>query len=556
MAVKRWLAAAGLAVLALAAGGCGPSGKPAAGGGSPTLVVWAGQSGDFSLNFNPYSTNIGGVGSIFEPLFFYNTVRADPPKPLLGTAYSWNADGTRLSVTLRSGVTWSDGTPFTAQDVLFTLNLLAQHADMNGMGYDGKASAPDDTHLVVEFSHPSFVEGPQILGRLYIVPEHTWKSVAAPDKDPVAAPVGTGPYLLGDFKGQAFTFKANPHYWGGEPAVKQIRFLSLSGNQAGQEALKAGQVDWQTGPVPDVKDFSKDYPGYQAITTPVNQIVLDACANTALGCSGPQTDPAVRRAVYYALNRTQVNALAFENTATAISPSFALLDRDSAVISHGLQERVAPMQPDPAKARQLLEGAGYVKGADGIYAKDGKRLTLTVKTVAGWTDYITAAGTMSQQLKAAGIGLETEQLSWNEWSDQRSKGTYQLIIDSLYQGPAPDPYYPYSSFFGTAATAKVGSSAISNWSRYSDPQVDQALSALTRINPADATDRQPYLDAIETRIESAMPYIPVLTQGTITEYHTAKFTGWPTQENLYAFPAIWSSPDNAQVFKQLRPAGS
>lgn len=555
MAVTRRLAAAGLAVLAAAAGGCSASGSSAA-GGSPTLVVWSGQSGDFSLNFNPYSTNIGGVGSIFEPLFFYNTVRADPPKPLLGTAYSWNAEGTRLSITLRSGVTWSDGTRFTAQDVLFTLNLLAQHTDMNGIGYDGKASAPDDAHLVVTFSHPSFVEGPEILGRLYVVPEHTWKSVAAPDKDPVAAPVGTGPYLLGDFKAQAYTLKANPHYWGGEPAVKQIRFLSLSGNQAGQEALKVGQVDWQTGPVPDVKDFSKDYPGYQAITTPVNQIVLDACADTALGCSGPQTDPAVRRAVYYALNRTQINALAFENTSSSISPGFALLDRDSAVLSHRLQERVAPMQPDAARARQLLESAGYVKGADGIYAKNGRRLTLTVKTVAGWTDYITAVDTMSQQLKQAGIGLETEQLSWNEWSDQRSKGDYQLIIDSLYQGPAPDPYYLYSYFFGTAATARVGSSAVSNWSRYSDPQVDQALSALTRINPADASARQPYLDAIETRIEQTMPYIPILTQGTITEYHAAKFTGWPTQENLYAFPAIWSSPDNAQVFKQLRPAGS
>src|SRR6185503_19488386 len=96
MSVTRRFAAAGLAALALTAGGCSASGKPSA-GGSPTLVVWSGQSGDFSLNFNPYSTNIGGVGSIFEPLFFYNTVRADPPKPLLGTAYSWNADGTQLS---------------------------------------------------------------------------------------------------------------------------------------------------------------------------------------------------------------------------------------------------------------------------------------------------------------------------------------------------------------------------------------------------------------------------------------------------------------------------
>jgi peptide/nickel transport system substrate-binding protein len=555
MAVRTGHAAAGLAALALVVGGCTASGKPASGATS-TLVVWSGQSGDFSLNFNPYSTNIGGVGSIFEPLFYYNTVRADAPKPLLGTAYAWNTEGTRLSITLRSGVAWSDGVRFTAQDVLFTLNLIGQHADMNGIGYDGKASAPDDTHVVVAFDHPSFAEGPEVLGRLYVVPEHKWTTIAAPDKDAIAAPVGTGPYLLGEFKRQAFTLKANPHYWGGEPAVKQIRFLSLSGNQAGQEALKTGQVDWQTGPVPDIKGFAKDYPGYQAVITPVNQIVLDTCADAALGCAGPQTDPAVRQAIYYGLNRAQLNALAFENTSSEISPGFALPGRDGAVISKLLQNRVAPMQPDVAKAQRLLESAGYTKGTDGIYAKGGKQLALSVKTVAGWTDYITAINTMSQQLKQIGIKLDTEQLSWNEWSDARGKGDFQLIIDSLYQGPAPDVYYPYSYFFGTAATAKVGTSAISNWSRYSDPQVDQALTALTRIDPRDTAARQPYLDAIQNRIEQTMPYIPVLTQGTITEYHSAKFTGWPTQDNLYAFPAIWASPDNAQVFKQLKPAGS
>jgi peptide/nickel transport system substrate-binding protein len=47
----------------------------------------------------------------------------------------------------------------------------------------------------------------------------------------------------------------------------------------------------------------------------------------------------------------------------------------------------------------------------------------------------------------------------------------------------------------------------------------------------------------------------VLTQGTITEYHASKFTGWPTQDDLYAVPAVWQAPDNAEVMKRLKPAG-
>ncbi|KKD01996.1 ABC transporter substrate-binding protein, partial [Streptomyces sp. WM6386] len=118
-------------------------------------------------------------------------------------------------------------------------------------------------------------------------------------------------------------------------------------------------------------------------------------------------------------------------------------------------------------------------------AKDGKPLALTVKTVSGWTDYITAVNMIGQQLKNAGIKVTPQQLSWNEFVDSRDRGSYQLIIDSLYQGPAPDPYYLYTYFFSTAQTAKVGAKPGSNFSRFSDPQIDRALDGLKHINPTD-----------------------------------------------------------------------
>ena len=391
------LCASVLVVAALAVAACGDSGAGKSGGGAAvdaTLVAYTGQSSDYQINFNPFASSIGGLGTIFEPLFFYNTLRAAEPEPRLGTAYTWNADGTQLSITLRDGVTWSDGQPFTAKDVLFTLNLLTEHKELNGVGYNGNATAPDDKHVVITFAGPSFVLGPQVLGRVWVVPEHKWKDIKDPATDTLASPVGTGPYTLAEFKPQAFTYAANPTYWGGAPAVKKVRFLALSGNQSGEQALRAGQIDWQSAPVPDVKNIDKNYPGYKALVTPLNQMVLAACSNPDLGCAGPQTDPAVRQAIYYGLNRTQINSLAFENTSSEISPGFALVKRDAAVIAPGLQNKSAPMQPDAARADQLLQGAGYAKGSDGIYAKDGKPLALTVKVVSGWTDYITAIDTM------------------------------------------------------------------------------------------------------------------------------------------------------------------
>jgi peptide/nickel transport system substrate-binding protein len=547
--------AAALVAAAVVAAGCGSSDESAEREG-PTLVAYTGQSTDYQINFNPFApTAIGGTGTIFQTLFFYNVVRDDKPVPRLGTEFAWNADGTELSITLRKAVTWSDGKPFTARDVVFTLDMITKNKGMNSANYAGRATAVDDTHVRITFDKPSFVDGPSVLGRTYVVPEHRWKDIADPAVAVVKDPVGTGPYLLGEYKPQAYTLKANPNYWDGAPAVKTIRYLALSGNQSGATALKAGQIDWQTGPVPDVKDVEKSYPGYKSVITPVNQIVLDTCGNAALGCRGPQTDPAVRQAIYYAIDRAQLNALAFEGTASEVSPSLMLLERDGELISSALENRVAPMQPDLAKAQQILERAGYAKGSDGVYAKGGKPLSLTVKTVSGWTDYITAVNTMGQQLKQAGIKLTPQQLSWNEFVDAKDRGEYQLVIDSLFQGPAPDPYYLYSYFFGTAQTAKVGAKPGPNVSRFSDPQVDRALDALKHINPTDTAARQPHLDAIQRRIEQGMPYIPVLTQGTISVYHDSKFTGWPTDGDRYAFPAVWAHPDHAEVYVRLKPAG-
>lgn len=551
--------AVGAAAFSLALTGCSSSGDGGnggnGGGAADTLVVYTGQAGDYQINFNPYSpTKIGGLGAIYESLFFVTNANTNEPKPLLGTEYAWNEDGTKLDITLRDGVTWTDGEAFDADDVVFTFQLLLDNPALNTMGFNGAIEKVDATHVTLSFDEPAFVQAPDLLGKVFIVPEHIWSGID-PTTDVIAEPIGTGPYTLGEFKAQAFTLTANEDYWDGAPAVKAVRYLSLSGNTAGVDALKAGTIDWQTGPVPDIQNVSKNYPGYDQITIGQNQMALLSCSNADLGCEGPQTDPAVRKAIYYALDRGQINSLAFQGTASDMSPTFALLPAQEQFISSEIDEKSVPDAPDLDKVDELLTGAGYAKGSDGVYAKDGEPLSLTIEVVTGWTDYITAIDTMSQQLKAAGINVVAAQSSWNEWTDKKSKGTYELAIDSLGQGAASDPYYLYNNFFSTANTANVGEAAPVNVARFSDPAVDDALAVLKRTNPDDTAARQEQFDVIQEAIVENMPYIPILTGGTTSEYNSADFTGWPTEDDLYAFPAIWASPDNAEIFKALKPVG-
>lgn len=547
--------AAGVAAVGLALTGCSASGASGDATAADTLIAYTGQSGDYQINFNPYSpTKIGGLGTIYESLFFVTNVNTEAYEPLLATEYTWNESGTQLDLTLREGVTWSDGEAFDADDVVFTFQMLLDTPAVNTGGFSGEVTKVDATHVSLTFPEPAFVTGPELLGKTFIVPEHIWAGID-PTADVVEEPVGTGPYVLSNFKPQAFTLSANEDYWDGAPAVKNVRYLSLSGNTAGADALAAGDIDWQTGPVPDIENVSTNYPGYEAITIPQNQMALLTCSDAEMGCEGPQTDPAVRQAIYHALDRDQLNSLAFQNTASEMSSTFALLPAQEDFISDALEDTVAPSGADLDTVDEILTGAGYAKGSDGLYAKDGVALKLTVEVVTGWTDYITAIDTMAQQLKAAGIGLTASQSSWNEWTDKKSKGTYQLAIDSLGQGAASDPYYLYNNFYSSANTAPVGEAAPVNVARFSDPAVDAALAVLKQTNPEDTEARQVQFDIIQAAIVQDMPYIPIMTGGTTSEFHADKFTGWPSEDDLYAFPAVWASPDNAQVFKALKPTG-
>jgi peptide/nickel transport system substrate-binding protein len=256
--------------------------------------------------------------------------------------------------------------------------------------------------------------------------------------------------------------------------------------------------------------------------------------------------------MYLGMDREQLSNLAFYKLGKPVTPAFALPDRDRAFIDPSIAD--APWTADVAAAKTTLEEAGY-QLQDGVYAKDGKPLKLTVKVVSGWTDFITAIDTLKQQFAAIGIELVPQQVSVNEWNSAKATGKFQLVIDSLGQGPAPDPYYLYNNFFGTESTVKVGENGnpYGNSSRFSDPAVDAALRQAAGTNDVEVK-RQAYFE-IQKIISADLPYVPLLIGSTLTEFNTSKVTGFPTADNLYAFPAAWAAPDNAQVLMNLVPVG-
>ncbi len=377
MFLLKRLCALGLTVVVAATAAC--SGSSGGGRSRDTLVVYTGQAGDFQLNFNPFSpTQIEGIGTIYEPLFFYNIAKDQPPKPLLGTEFSWNADGTELSVDAAGGRDLVRRPEVHRQGRGVHLRHGRQDPGHEQTGFKGTATATDDTHVVVKFPEPAYMDGPHVLGQLWIMPEHIWKNYSAPATEVNRQPVGTGPSCSTTSSRRRSPSRRTRLL--GRRARGQAGPLPVAVRQPGRGRRAQGR-DRRLADRPDPghQEHREELPrlrGRHVAAQPGRAVHL---LQRAAGVPG-RADRSGRAQGDLLRNEPHAGQHAgVPERQQRMSPAFTLLPRDTALVSSKLTDRMAPMSPETAKANELLDGAGWVKGADGIYAKDGKPLALTVE---------------------------------------------------------------------------------------------------------------------------------------------------------------------------------
>ena len=403
LARRTSLAAAAAATLVLSLNACSDnSGRKSTTDAANSSITVASGSGDVTEVWNPFLPTAlqGTLGPIYEPLFFFNLATGAAPQPMLGMSYKWSADGKQLTVTTRDGVKWSDGQDFSAEDVAYTFDLVGKTPAINSSGIKISSAVASDAHTaVLTFPEKEFANEANLLGNSPIIPKHVWRSISEPSTTTNTNPIGTGPYKKKSFTPQSYLLEKNPAYWqAGKPEIQTVRYLSLANADAASAALTAGQVDWMSAFMPGIDKIIAGKKDLSYVNTPQLTTSIFTCSNASMGCKGPQTDTAVRQAIYYALNRDQLNKLAGSGFAVTASPTLLLPDRDQKWIANPADQKT-PSGPDVAKANQVLDAAGWTKGGDGIRSKGGQRLNLTIQTVTGWSDYISLNDAMTQQLK-------------------------------------------------------------------------------------------------------------------------------------------------------------
>jgi len=522
-------------------------------------------------HFNPYIPSRAGVMEIplaFEGLWYFNYTSGEIIYWLC-TGWEYKNNNTQLIIHVRDGVTWNDGEPFTAKDIVFTINMLKEHSELYGHAMVDSAiesaTAPDDLTAVLNLKAPN----PRIhywfrdtWGGIIIVPEHIWKNV-----DPTTflnnPPVTTGPYKLNMTipELRIAIWERNENYWakslGYFPGPKYIVYKVLPSVDVAVTEFSKGDIDvlvsaWIDWPV--LKSLKSSFPDTTAlvtITDPFLHALRVNCAKYPFNMSD------FRWALSYAIDRERVGA-AYTEYDYAPPAKFPFPSWDS--LKPYMYPDVAQkynITYDPDKANQILDSLGFIDvDADGFREyPNGTKFSFEIAYGAPWRVNYEYALVISQCLKEVGLNAYIQPYDVSILAQKCNLGLYDTTTTWGLGTNMPwnmgDPYFLISGFHSKYVTPIGNYMTGGDSARLSEPEMDEIIDELSQVGPSDPE----YSELAHKAVEVWMKYLPIipLTECPRSElWNTKYWTGWPTNSNLYAFPYYWC-PNFIFILFKLEP---
>ncbi len=529
---------------------------------------------------NPYSINNedirGAILNMFEPLFYYNSMQ-DKVIPWLATGYEYNEDFTAISIKIRDGVKWSDGQPFTADDVAYTFNMLAE----NGSGKKDlvqsttvaaivkSAEAVDPQTVKITFKQPDprfafkFVINHFDIG-LQILPKHIWEKVE--DKANFSNfdlekgwPVTTGPWKLVRFTDSQMFMDRRDDWWASAsgfakaPAMKRVITVPGGSRDRMAQLITAGQVDI-TGDIQVASIIKQILAKNPKITTfsgtdkPYGSKDWWPTSLYFNNLNPKWSDVRLRRAINYYIDRDQILDVVYDGASErkyTPFPGFGSLKPyiDDAI---PLAKENGIGVYDPDKGDALMAEAGYSKDASGFWAKGGEKLSATIETIS----VLNAIGpVVAEQLRKHGIDV-----SFRSTPESRSimrDGKFDLALFG-HRGSISDPFATLD-MYTCKNQLEVGQPTL-YLDRWCDHDFDKIVEQIGKLEPGDPKIRDLTKQAMEIWMKSAVE-APIGEWYHRIPLNTAYWTNWPSKDNPYMQPSFWyTSGQFGYVMEQLQPA--
>ncbi len=547
------------------------------GGVSPTLAEGVARKDTLILdatlqriatpqNYNPFlptTTLQGGLHQVGYESLFYLNLETGKLIPWQAESYQFNPAYDEVTIKLRKGITWSDGVPFTADDVVFTMNMLKDHAA--GLGnWGGQAkrwikniSAVDPQTVKIELTAPdpnyvTDIFGDRVWQTNQIVPKHIWEG-----KDPLTFsfydpakgwPVTTSPYKLVSASNEETVWDRRDDWWGAKtgfsklPAPKRVIFTA-----AGSEERRVAMLinnDLDTAYSIGKDSFETVHAKNPKVVTWLPQMpyAYTDAGPRALHFNNqlpPFNDPRVRWAISYAINRDALVDISWEGMSQPIpwvAPSLPALKPFFEGVGD-LFQKYPTDEYNLDKVAENMKAAGFSKDSDGFWADgSGKRLTIDLIALGNEADGTKSAPVVNQMLRRAGFDSQFRLLESAAYYDATALGKAGVWLGGV-SGGVTNPYATFE-MYSSAHSAPIGKPATPPYVRFENGDYDKIVAEMARL----PSDDPQYKDLIRKGLEiwlQQLPSAPLTDAKLLASYNNTYWKNWPTSDNNYMQPCFW-----------------
>lgn len=437
-----------------------------------------------TLHPSDFSTTveINILNQLYDPLMYMNPDGTHDPEPRIAESYEISEDGLDYTFHLRQDATFHDGSPITAADVKFSLEMYMD-SEYQGSQVTGLASVdtPDDYTVVCHLENPY---SPFMLGvcSVHIASKAYFESS---EDDFVNAPVGSGPYkYVGRNKGSNVTLEAYEDYYRGAASIKNVTYEVIPDQSTQAIALQTGEVNFATIESSSIAQLS----GNDTIT--IAEVPTSGFTYVSMNTEkAPFDDVKVRQAINYAINRENIVDVCYEGEAE-VNSNICSKDR------FGYSEDQPQYTYDPEKAKELLAEAGIEAPYD-----------LGEMLVA--EKYSNVATVLQSDLAAVGLNVSITVKEFNAYIDELTSGSYDITaLEMTLDGDSQMLEMAFlTDYIGTANNA-----------RYSDADMD-ALFTQTKAE-TDTEARAELFNQILTKAQDEAIYAVICNPLTLYAYNS------------------------------------
>lgn len=458
-----------------------------------------------TLHPTDFSTTVelGVLNQIYDTLLYYSPDGTKDPEPRIAESYEVSDDGLDYTFHLRDDVTFHDGTPVTADDVVFSIELYkASEYQGSQISMLSSVEATDEHTVVCHLDAPysPFLQGicsPMIASKAYY---------ESSEDDFVNNPIGTGPYkFVSRAKGSNIKLEANEDYYRGAPEIKEVTFEVIPDSSTKAIALQTGEVNFA-----EIDSATKpQLEANPAIT--IAEVPTSAFSYIAMNTEKePFNDVKVRQAINYAIDRDNLVAVCYDGEAE-VNSNICAKER------FGYSDDQFQYTYDPEKAKELLAEADIETPYD-------------LGEILVAEKYSNLATVIQNDLKAVGLDVTISVKEFNSYISDLQNGSYGITaLNMTLEGDTQTLEMAFTSDY-------IG---IANNARYSDEEMDKLFEQAR--TETDNDKRAEIFNEIFTKAQDEAIYAVMCNPMTLYAYNSdLTCPEFVLEGNYYLYDFSWA----------------